>query len=1149
MLLDVNGNPISSKKSPTVAQGGIVKGNIFASSGGVEAGSDGSNEKLKSLLVSKLTQNRSGKAKINPIKMKTPALQKQSKYKEQPVYGKEYPGAHPLIALRAMAWSSTVVFSILTYRRHQLTKKQLLLVPKEEEPSFRFSILEYSASEVMAHPAFDDIDKFAILEIFRKIDPFNEHQRKLRHYEDKKEELTTQERALVDYYNTKHLEFHKERNKDKREIFKLLANPDPYFSEESSWYYLLSAVLEDLLLIDRGAIVKIRNSKGEIIALTSVDGITIRPYVDETGFITHYVQVVDGEPTRDYIPKEDVILLRSNLTGDVYMYGYGIPNMDVLWTTILSDLYIDKGNVDYYRKGGSVPEGFLTVSPPNNDEGIYVQYDKEELDGIQRQLQSIIMSDFTQVPIISGGKFEWIDLKGNRKDMQFKELAEFLIRKICAVFQVSPQDVGVLHDVNRSTSEQQSSLTKARGLETLAFTVSNYITSGVVDELREEQDLKLWFKEDDEEKIKDWWATVQGQLQTGYKSINQAKSENGEDPVPWGDTPLQALKNWNPEEALQAQQAPGGPGGAAGGPQLPPGLDQVSAAGGGPAPLPIPGQEPGVAPSLGQAPEVKSVLSEMLSPGYGEEYAKMDVSPLVKSLLGEVGVSELSSQMFDVIHAPEEESVELTRSVEYTLESMIKKAAIGVDLNQGLVVEIVTPRTTHKKANLMKMAMYLVRFNGESNSIDISPEHAQIRLHEAKPLPPVGEKGTLIHSLTSILEHIDEFSNYNLTIRLVNDEITPGLYEVKENSTIKGFINSIETPGEVQSVLELFQKNEENVTMLLERFSMLCQGDTPIHENLLFDAAHTKELTAKVISILEEQRPEMGKYYKNLYAMAKKHMGRDTLVGVLEEVRDLWEATYRSGGEGYAKKLYQNAKSNSDSKARALEILKRFYFKGIPREWAVIQLMALEPRFKQFFDFEEGVEALRAFDECVYDCARNSLHVGSSAVIADGLPSREVLGQIRYSYYDNLPDPSLMYDPSPDPYSPGYVEEVFMDFDMFCDKIGYTSLDKKLEDIIVTAVEQARMLVSAHLMEVEPLNSSIEYMTAQNDIVIEMPVEAFAPYEQIGLEEIYEVVSLQISQIKGIPNDPIVKSLVSKMLKNEELDDFETQLLTVIKDK
>jgi len=489
--------------------------------------------------------------------------------------GKDYPGTRPLITYRAIAWSSPTIYSIITFRKHQVLKKKPILIPfRSDEPPFRFNLLEYDPETYINLSSIDFEDAVFLARIKEKL----RKEGIINAYSDKKirKILSTQDIKVLDYLNEKHLQFFLERTKDSKNILQFLTYPDPIFSEDNNFSFVLGSVLDDLLTIDRGVLIKIRDENSKILAITPVDGTTIKPLVDEdTGKIEGYVQEVDGEII-SYLNKNDVVLFRQNITPDVYMYGYSVPPLEVVYTVALTDIFIDKGNLDYYKKGGSIPEGIIVVEPPavGNDDP-YPQLPKETLDGIQRQLQSIMMGDYTQVPILSGGKFTWIDFKGKRRDMQYRELADYVARKICAVYQVSPQDVGILGDVNRATAETMASLTKAKGLEPLISTISTAITNGIIKEFRPKGDLKFWFEEDDQEKLKEWWSTAQQQLSTGFKSINEMRMERGLSPVPWGDVPFAGLNNWQPPKSEEEQQAAGagnplaalfgGTGGAMGG--------------------------------------------------------------------------------------------------------------------------------------------------------------------------------------------------------------------------------------------------------------------------------------------------------------------------------------------------------------------------------------------------------------------------------------------------------------------------------------------------------------------------------------------------------------------------------------------------------
>jgi len=483
------------------------------------------------------------------------------------IIGKPYPGRVNMNTQRVLAYNSTVVRAILTLRSHQIAKLPIKLIPSNpEEPPRQMNVLDYNIYQVENHPAFDDAEKTFLTRIYYKLDPDAYIVNKKKAFEENPDVLTSGESQTVRHLQEKHDEFYRKRQRDEKKALSLLRNPDPWFTNVRSWEKLAKSMLMDMLVIDRGAIIKLRDAEGNLRGLMPVDGSSIRPVINKFGTYSDdyaYVQVVHGSP-HVYLKKEDVIILMMNPMTDLKYFGYGLSNMETLYTAVLSDIFIDKGNLDFYRKGGSIPEGFISIEPPPSRDGMIQQIDQEQLETIQRHLQAIMMGDFTQVPIVSGGRISWIDFKGKRRDMQFKELAEYLTRKICAVYQVSPQDVGVVSDVNRSTAVIQSEMTKSKGLRTLMGVISEYITNEVVNEIRPEGDLKLWFEDDDLDRKKNEWNMRQQQLVSGAITINQWRSTQGMHPVPWGNTPLQGLRNWAPEE-----EGAGAVPGMAGLPQLP----------------------------------------------------------------------------------------------------------------------------------------------------------------------------------------------------------------------------------------------------------------------------------------------------------------------------------------------------------------------------------------------------------------------------------------------------------------------------------------------------------------------------------------------------------------------------------------------------
>lgn len=585
------------------------------------------------------------------------------------VIGKPYPGRVNFNTQRVLAYNSTVVRAILTLRSHQIAKLPIQIVPSNKnEPPRQMSVLDYNIYQIDNHPAFDEAEQDFLSKIYYRLDPDFYVGNKKQLFEDKKDEFTGAERATINHLQEKHDRFYRERTKDNKKILEILKDPDPWFTNTRSWEKLCKSILMDMLVIDRGAIVKLRDSKGSMKGLMPVDGSSIRPVINKYGTYNDdfaYVQVVHGSPNV-YLRKEDVIVLMMNPTPDLKYFGYGLSNMETLYTAVLSDIFIDKGNLDYYRKGGSIPEGFISIEPPPSREGMIQQIDQEQLESVQRHLQSIMMGDYTQVPIVSGGKISWIDFKGKRRDMQFKELAEYLTRKICAVYQVSPQDVGVISDVNRANAQVQSEMTKSKGLKTLMSVISEYITTHVINEIRPQGDLKLWFEDDDIDRRKNEWTMNQQQLVSGAITINQWRATQGMHPVPWGNTPLQGLRNWKPEEE-------DGPGGMPAGLPPLPGLG-----GGGPADLannpggpvgganPMSGQE--AAPPSGLPPIGSSMKSsKFFSLNYTEEDKEQEMIDHFSSMYVD---SAKFSDFSDLLNYPGGESIRKSvESYEYFIKS------------------------------------------------------------------------------------------------------------------------------------------------------------------------------------------------------------------------------------------------------------------------------------------------------------------------------------------------------------------------------------------------------------------------------------------------------------------------------------------------
>ena len=125
---------------------------------------------------------------------------------------------------------------------------------------------------------------------------------------------------------------------------------------------------------------------------------------------------------------------------------------------------------------------------------------------------------------------QWMPLAASNRDMQFMEWQVYLARKICAVFAVQPQDIGIGFDINKSTSETNAAFTYDNGIVPLAELIAEYLTREIV--ARYDTDLRFVFTEigrTAQQTIAEYNKMALGGLP--WLRINDALRERGQDGI------------------------------------------------------------------------------------------------------------------------------------------------------------------------------------------------------------------------------------------------------------------------------------------------------------------------------------------------------------------------------------------------------------------------------------------------------------------------------------------------------------------------------------------------------------------------------------------------------------------------------------------
>jgi HK97 family phage portal protein len=305
-----------------------------------------------------------------------------------------------------------------------------------------------------------------------------------------------------------------------RHIRNLLDTPN---AKLVSFHSFVQEVLEDLLVLDAAAIEKVRNPAGEIAELWPIPGEFIWVDVDWDG--------TDPDRPRYYYVPDGIIHATFRNQDLIYMVDnprtvspVGISPIEVLREVLDAEMRA----LRYNRRmlSNAPPEGVLNLGENANDEAVTRFRSRWESETAGRG----------GLAVVGGYRgLQWLPFRASNRDMQFSEWVELLIRCIAVVYGLSPMDLGITYDVNRSTAQQQAENTMDRGLRPLLDLFQRYITREIVwDDGFGGQDNNLSFVfsslnlRESEQKAAINKVAVGG---APWKTINEARIMDGRAPI------------------------------------------------------------------------------------------------------------------------------------------------------------------------------------------------------------------------------------------------------------------------------------------------------------------------------------------------------------------------------------------------------------------------------------------------------------------------------------------------------------------------------------------------------------------------------------------------------------------------------------------
>jgi hypothetical protein len=293
------------------------------------------------------------------------------------------------------------------------------------------------------------------------------------------------------------------------------------------WSTWLRQLLEDLFVVDAPTLYLRRNRGGKLSALEIVDGTTIKRLIDADGRTPAppdpaYQQVLHGLPAADFTTSE--LIYRPRNLRPHKLYGYSPVEQIVMTVNIALRRQLHQ--LAYYTEG-NVPEALI---------GTPESWSPQQIKEFQQYWDALLEGNLAQrrhAKFVPGGVAKTFI---PTRDAELKgAYDEWLARIVCFAFSISPQ--GFLAQMNRATAETAQQTAISEGLAPIQNWVKQLVDYLLITEF-DAPDLEFCWRDEREVDPQQAASVAQIYVAHGIKTVNEARSDLGLDPVMGGDVPL-----------------------------------------------------------------------------------------------------------------------------------------------------------------------------------------------------------------------------------------------------------------------------------------------------------------------------------------------------------------------------------------------------------------------------------------------------------------------------------------------------------------------------------------------------------------------------------------------------------------------------------
>lgn len=275
----------------------------------------------------------------------------------------------------------------------------------------------------------------------------------------------------------------------------MLTCGDPRLDFEATFEAFLRMLVRDSITFDQACFEVVRTRGGGIAGFQIVDAATIRRSKmsgkeredgrrDPEG--VHYVQVVKHKVTAEWNAKDFCFGIRRPRS-DIRYKGYGYPELEEAIPTLTSLLNAEVFNASNFTNGISV-SGIVAVKTKMNPQ-LFRAF-RREFYAMLSGSHNAKKTPLIQLDPDGNEDLKALNLGSSNREMEFQEWINYNLKKLSALFQIDPQEigfnfgqVGVRSSLNQQDPMSKVVMSKERGLRPLLRAVESWLNKYIINEI------------------------------------------------------------------------------------------------------------------------------------------------------------------------------------------------------------------------------------------------------------------------------------------------------------------------------------------------------------------------------------------------------------------------------------------------------------------------------------------------------------------------------------------------------------------------------------------------------------------------------------------------------------------------------------------